>query len=98
MPPPRNSSRQLTLSNMIHNAMPYAIVFGVVWLMFGAKKRANSRDNENRGEDAASSAAEAALELPPAALLFTFLFAQVRERVRVPRRGVRWSVLHKLFS
>ena len=41
MPPPRNSSRQLTLSNMIHNAVPYAIVFGVVWLMFGAKKHAN---------------------------------------------------------
>ena len=43
MPPRSNSSRAgtptPTLAERIHNAVPYAIFFGLVWLMFGGSAR-----------------------------------------------------------
>ena len=45
--PPRSSSRPAatptTLAERIHNAVPYAIFFGLVWLMFGGSARKHAK-------------------------------------------------------
>ena len=44
MPPRRDSSRPAaTLAERIHNAVPYAVFFGLVYLMFGGSAKKHAR-------------------------------------------------------